>query len=282
MEGDATDGGDSLHVWALSHRAKVTRRAFASIICRAYISSHLLRPYRKNSCAKNIAFIFFHFVILPHIRSHKFGDACVPYGHHTASRTQRVEMDLWLSVHSMRWTDNSTSYALEILCDLFGSRGGWDFADGDMLSVMVDKGHLRATEQRHWPIWLMWHGESKRTLHWIPTGTGQMIYFFFFTVDCNASLFQRMFRKCRLSQWGNWLDQTNAGWHSATYFISINQKSGSSLHSNFGYSFFSLVYEILNISASLNKLGSCAQFSNVNCVRYTQSWEEKNQPQNIG
>lgn len=51
---------------------------------------------------------------------------------------------------------------------------------------------------------------------------------------------------------------------------------------NFGYSFFSLVYEILNISASLNKLGSCAQFSNVNCVRYTQSWEEKNQPQNIG
>lgn len=155
---------------------------------------------KKNSCAKNIAFIFFHFVVLPHIRSHKFGDACVPYGHHTASCTHRVEMDLWLSVHSMRWTDNSTSYALEILCDLFGSRGGWDFADGDMLSVMVDKGHLRAIEQRHWPIWLMWHGESKRTLHWIPTGTGQMIYFFFFTVDCNASLFQRMFRKCRLSQ----------------------------------------------------------------------------------
>lgn len=56
-------------------------------------------------------------------------------------------------------------------------------------------------------------------------------YIFFFTVDCNASLFQRMFRKCRLSQWGNWLDQTNAGWHSPTYFISINQKSGSSLHS---------------------------------------------------
>lgn len=139
-----------------------------------------IQKKKINSCAKNIAFIFFHFVVLPHIRSHIFGDGCVPYGHHTASRTQRVEMDLWLSVHSMRWTDNSTSYALEILCDLFGSRGGWDFADGDMLSVMVDKGHLRATEQRHWPIWLMWHGESKRTLHWIPTGTGQMIYFFLY------------------------------------------------------------------------------------------------------